>query len=230
MISPLCKITKFSPNHSGKRTKTLSRITPHCTAGQISASNLGDWFSKESTKASSNYGIGKGGEIGCYVDEDNRSWCSSNSDNDNRAITIEVSSDNKAPYACSAEAWESLVNLCVDICKRYGKKRLVWLGDKDATLAYTPAADELVITVHRWFANKACPGEYIFGRLGELATTVTNRLAETEPEKPDAWAEQSCRKAIAAGIVNGYGGGRYGWREPITREQLCVILDRLGII
>ena len=177
--SSLVSYTKLSPNHSGKRTHSIDRITPHCVVGQCTAEGLGDWFAKSSTQASSNYGIDKNGRVGLYVEEKNRSWCSSSNANDQRAITIECASDTTEPYAMNSKVYDALIKLCVDICKRNGKKKLIWLGDKDKTLNYNPKSDEMIITVHRWFANKSCPGNWLYARLGDLATKVTAQLAGT---------------------------------------------------
>ena len=177
--SSLVSYTKLSPNHSGKRTHSIDRITPHCVVGQCTAEGLGDWFAKSSTQASSNYGIDKNGRVGLYVEEKNRSWCSSSNANDQRAITIECASDTTEPYAMNSKVYDALIKLCVDICKRNGKKKLIWLGDKDKTLNYNPKSDEMIITLHRWFANKSCPGNWLYARLGDLATKVTAQLAGT---------------------------------------------------
>ena len=177
--SSLVSYTKLSPNHSGQRTHSIDRITPHCVVGQCTAEGLGDWFAKSSTQASSNYGIDKNGRVGLYVEEKNRSWCSSSNSNDQRAITIECASDATEPYAMNSKVYDALIKLCVDICKRNGKKKLIWLGDKDKTLNYNPKSDEMVITVHRWFANKSCPGNWLYARLGDLATKVTAQLGGT---------------------------------------------------
>ena len=177
--SSLVSYTKLSPNHSGKRTHSIDRITPHCVVGQCTAEGLGDWFAKSSTQASSNYGIDKNGRVGLYVEEKNRPWCSSSNSNDQRAITIECASDATEPYAMNSKVYDALIKLCVDICKRNGKKKLIWLGDKDKTLNYNPKSDEMVITVHRWFANKSCPGNWLYARLGDLATKVTAQLGGT---------------------------------------------------
>lgn len=175
--SGLVTVTVKSPNHSGKRTHAVDRITPHCMVGQMTAKACGGLFAKSSYQASSNYGIGKDGEIGLYVDEANRSWCSSSESNDQRAITIECASDTKSPYAMNTKVYASLVKLCVDICRRYGKKKLLWFGDKNKTLNYTPKSDEMIITVHRWFAQKSCPGDWLYNRLGKLADEVTAQLS-----------------------------------------------------
>lgn len=173
--SSLVTVTKLSPNHSGKRTHAVDRITPHCVVGQLSALGIANCF-PAGREASCNYGVGKDGDVALIVDEANRSWCSSSNANDQRAITIECASDTKHPYAFTDKCYNKLVDLCEDICRRYGKKKLLWFGDKTKTLSYAPKSDEMVLTVHRWFAAKACPGDWMYNRMGELAITVTNRL------------------------------------------------------
>ena len=191
--SSMVVYTKLSPNHSGQRTHNIDRITPHCVVGQCSVETLGSIFEPTSRQASSNYGIGADGRVGMYVEEKNRSWCSSSNANDQRALTIECASDTTEPYAFRDVVYQTLIKLCVDICKRNGKKKLLWLGDKDTTLAYTPKADEMVLTVHRWFANKSCPGDWLYSRLGDLAAKVTDALGsaptETDPAPGPAKAE-----------------------------------------
>ena len=177
--SSLVSYTKLSPNHSGQRTHSIDRITPHCVVGQCSVETLGSIFYPTSRQASCQYGIGPDGRIGMYVEEKNRSWCSSSHTNDQRASTIECASDTTEPYAMNSKVYDALIKLCVDICKRNGKKKLIWLGDKDKTLNYNPKSDEMVITVHRWFANKSCPGNWLYARLGDLATKVTAQLGGT---------------------------------------------------
>lgn len=174
--SPLVSYTKLSPNHSGQRTHSIDRITPHCVVGQCSVETLGNIFLPTSRQASSNYGIGVDGRVGMYVEEKNRSWCSSSNANDQRAVTIECASDNTEPYAFKDVVYQRLIELCTDICKRNGKTKLLWLGDKAKTLNYTPKSDEMVLTVHRWFANKSCPGNWMYARMGDLASKVTAAL------------------------------------------------------
>ena len=177
--SGLICYTKLSPNHSGQRTHAIDRITPHCVVGQLSCETICDCF-PAGRNASCNYGIGKDGRIALCVEEKNRSWCSSSNANDQRAVTIECASDKSEPYAMTTAVYASLVKLCVDICKRNGKKKLLWFGDKAKTLAYNPAADEMIITVHRWFANKSCPGDWLYNRLGDLAAQVTAQLGGSD--------------------------------------------------
>lgn len=189
--SSLVSYTKLSPNHSGQRTHSIDRITPHCVVGQLSAESICGCFTSTSRQASCNYGIGTDGKIALCVEEKNRSWCSSSNANDQRAVTIECASDLKEPYTMNDKVYASLVNLCVDICKRNGKKKLLWLGNKDKTLNYSPKSDEMVLTVHRWFANKSCPGDWLYARLGNLATEVTKKLGGTSTTTPSTPAKET---------------------------------------
>lgn len=168
--------TRLSPNHSGQRTHSIDRITPHCVVGQLSAESICGCFTSPSRQASCNYGIGMDGKVSLCVEEKNRSWCSSSNANDQRAVTIECASDKTEPYAMNSKVYDSLIKLCTDICRRNGKKKLLWLGDRNTTLNYTPKSDEMVLTVHRWFANKSCPGDWLYARLGDLAAKVTAAL------------------------------------------------------
>ena len=177
--SPLVSYTKLSPNHSGQRTHSIDRITPHCVVGQCSVETLGNIMYPTSRQASCNYGIGPDGRVGMYVEEKNRSWCSSSNANDQRAITIECASDTFHPYAMNDKVYATLITLCTDICRRNGKKKLLWFADKNKSLAYSPKQDEMVLTVHRWFANKSCPGDWLYSRLGDVAAKVTTNLSST---------------------------------------------------
>lgn len=174
--SSMVVYTKLSPNHSGQRTHSIDRITPHCVVGQCTAEGLGEWFEKQSTQASSNYGIDRDGRVALYVEEKNRSWCSSSNANDQRAITIECASDTTEPYAFRDVVYKKLIELCIDICRRNGKNKLIWFGDKDKTLNYSPKSGEMILTVHRWFANKSCPCNWMYARMGDLAEKVTKAL------------------------------------------------------
>lgn len=225
--SSMVVYTKLSPNHSGQRTMNIDRISPHCVVGQCTAEGLGDWFARSSTQASSNYGIDKDGRVGMYVEEKNRSWCTSSNVNDQRAITIECASDTKEPYTMYDVVYQTLIKLCVDICQRYGKKKLLWLSDKDKTLAYTPASDEMIITVHRWFANKSCPGEWLYSRLGDLASKVTAALDGTTTTTEPAAAtnnEKAIWDYLYGKIGNAYGvAGLMGnlYAESALRPNNC---------
>jgi len=174
--SSLISYTRLSPNKS-KRTHAIDTITPHCMAGDLSVETCGNVFANPSRQASSNYGIGSDGRIALYVDESNRSWCSSNQANDDRAITIEIANDGGSPdWHISDKAMASLIDLCVDICKRNNIPKLVWSKDKNTRVKHLNGAN---MTVHRDFANKACPGDYIYNHLGYVADEVNKRLNES---------------------------------------------------
>lgn len=180
--SLLVSYTKLSPNHSGQRKQPIDTITIHCVVGQCSVETLGNIFAPASRKASSNYGVGVDGRIGMYCEEKNRSWCTSSSANDNRAITIEVASDTTHPYAVNTKAYAALIDLVTDICKRNGIKKLLWKGEK----SLIGQVDKQNMTVHRWFANKSCPGDYLYNRHGEIAAEVNKRLsADVYPSTPE---------------------------------------------
>lgn len=175
--SSLIKYTVLSPNNSGKRTHAIDRITPHCAVGQLKALNLANCFSQIEQQKSCNYCIGTEGDIVLVCDEANRSWCSSSNENDQRAITIECASDKTDPYAFNQVVYNKLLDLCTDICKRYNKSKLIWFGDKEKSLSYNPKSYEMVITIHQWFANKACPGKWLISRMSALCNEVNKRLA-----------------------------------------------------
>lgn len=179
--SPLVTYTKLSPNHSGQRKHAIDTITIHCVVGQLSVETIGNIFAPTSRQASSNYGIGKDGRIGMYVEEKNRSWCTSSSANDNRAITIEVASDTKHPYAVNDKAYAALLDLVTDICRRNGIKKLVWSTVKNDRVNHLNGCN---MTVHRDYANKSCPGDYLYNLHGEIAAEVNKRLGQTEATDP----------------------------------------------
>ena len=184
--SPLVDYTRISPNKNSPRNHKIDTITIHCVVGQCTVETLGNIFAPTSRQASSNYGVGTDGKIGMYVEEKDRSWCSSNAANDNRAVTIEVASDTKHPYAVNDRAFAALLDLVTDICKRNGIKKLVWSTKKADRVNHKNGCN---MTVHRDYANKSCPGDYLYNRHGEIAAEVNRRLG-VEDAAPDAGAAQ----------------------------------------
>lgn len=241
MKSELVVFEKISPHSSARQSKVIDHVAIHCVVGQATAEALGAHFALTATKASSNYGVDKDGRIGLYVDESRRAWTTggvdssgnpirvngiSGSDIDHRAITIEVASDTFAPFAINAAAYEGLIKLLVDICKRYPTiGRLRWQGDK--TLVGQP--DKQNIAVHRWFAYKSCPGDYIYNRLGEIADEVNRRLEiDGKDNTPAAWSKEAVEWATQNGIMLGDNTGNLRLRDNITREEMVVMLHRLA--
>jgi len=179
--SQLATVRLISPNKTVNRNHAIDTITIHCFVGQVTAKRGCEVFQPSSKRASCNYVVGYDGSIGLCVEEKDRSWCTggtmkvngiSGSSNDYQAVTIEVASDKAHPYAITEKAMAALIELCADICRRNGIKALLWKGDKK--LVGQPAKQNM--TVHRWFANKACPGDYIYERLPEIAAKVNARL------------------------------------------------------
>lgn len=194
--SKLVSYTKISPNRTSPRTHKIDTITIHCVVGQCSVETLGNVFAPTSRQASSNYGIGYDGKIGMYVEEKDRSWCSSNAANDHRAITIEVASDTKSPYAVNDKAYAALLDLVEDICRRNGIKKLVWSTNKSDRVNHKNGCN---MTVHRDYANKSCPGDYLYNRHGAIAAEVNKRLGgATETPKPQDGAKNLYRVQLGA--------------------------------
>lgn len=251
--SPLVSYTKLSPNHSGKRNHVIDTITIHCMAGNASVETCGALFANPSRKASSNYGIGSDGRIALYVDEAIRSWCSSSSSNDNRAITIEVANNGGAPdWPVSNKAYAALLDLVTDICKRNGIKKLVWSTNKNDRINHKNGCN---MTIHRDFSNKSCPGDYLYNRHGQIAAEVNKRLEGEEEvdiaklisemtneqayqlmQKAElhaktlaepAWSknEGHWAKATKNGIVDGTSPER-----PMKRDEVIAVLGRKNLI
>ena len=171
--SKLVNYTRISPNRSVNRNHKIDTISIHCVVGQCSVETLGSIFASTSKEASSNYGIGYDGRIGMYVEEKDRSWCTSSASNDNRAITIEVASDTYHPYRVNNAAYKSLIKLLVDICKRNGIKKLVWSTNKSERMNHLNGCN---MTVHRDYANKSCQGDYLYNLHGQIAKEVNAQL------------------------------------------------------
>lgn len=191
--SSLATYVNLSPNcTSPRKSDVIDTIIIHCVVGQVTIESLGKIFANPKRKASSNYGVDKNGKIGLFVEESNRSWCTggkdkngntirmneiSGSDMDHRAITIEVASDTKSPYAVTNAAYNALIELVADCCRRNNIKQMLWRGDK--TLVGNVSKQNMA--VHRWFANKACPGDYLYSRMGQIADMVNIKLCGTVP-------------------------------------------------
>lgn len=171
--SPLAGYTKLSKNRTSPRNHAIDTITIHCVVGQWTAKQTCDYFAGTGRQASCNYAVGKDGSIGLCVEEKDRSWCSSSAENDNRAITIEVASDTTHPYAVTDAAYKALIELVADICRRNGIKKLIWSTDKNMRIKHLNGAN---MTVHRDFARKACPGDYLYNRHGDIASKVNAKL------------------------------------------------------
>ena len=209
--SSLVNYTRISPNRTRNRNHAIDTITIHCVVGQCSVETLGSVFAPTSRQASSNYGVGTDGRIGMYVEEKDRSWCSSSASNDHRAVTIEVASDTYAPYAVNDKAYASLINLVADICKRNGIKELKWKADK----SLIGQISKQNMTVHRWFAATSCPGDYLYSRMGDIASKVNAKLNSgaitnsTRPATPQSSGSTSAGSIKVGDVVSIAAGATY---------------------
>lgn len=183
--SPLISGTLLTNNCSVPRNHSIDTITPHYMAWYTDARTCCESFVPASRMASANYCIGKDGEIWLNVDEGNRAWTSSSGSNDNRSITIECANymGNANRGVLPDSTWQSLVRLCVDICKRYGKTKLVFTG---RTSYDTLKTNEMLLTKHKWFANTDCPGPWLDLQFNRLASEVNAQLdgAVPTPDPP----------------------------------------------
>ena len=204
--SPLVVHTRISPNKSSPRNHAIDTITIHCVVGQCTAETLGSIFANPERKASSNYGVDKDGRVGLYVEEKDRSWCSSSSKNDNRAITIEVASDTKEPYAVTDKAFAALIELVVDICKRNEIKKLVWSENKNDRINHLNGCN---MTVHRDYANKSCPGTYLYKRHAQIAEEVNKRLGVTEEVEEEVTEPVQKPLSVAVGDIVTFTGKKH---------------------
>lgn len=209
--SGLVTYKKISPNRNTNRNHAIDTITIHCIVGQWTAKQGCDFFYDSSVQASANYVVGKDGSIGLCVEEKDRSWCSSSSSNDNRAVTIEVASDTKHPYAVTDQALSALIKLVADICERNNIKELKWKADK----SLVGQVDKQNMTVHKWFANKDCPGEHLYNKHYYIASEVNKILSKTEqdeekteePVKPSV--SDTNEKTFNVGDIVDFSGGKH---------------------
>lgn len=269
--SSLVDFIQISPNKTSPRNKEIDTVTIHCYVGQVTVERMGQGFAKPSRGASCNYGVAYDGKIGMYCEEKDRSWCSGGKDkdgkpiyvngisgsmNDHQAITIEVACESDHPYEVTPAAYEALINLLVDICKRNPKiGKLKWQGDK----SLVGKVEQQNMTVHRWFANKACPGDYLYLRHAEIAAEVNRRLDNDtidtkEDEDMDVvrfkelfdemregfrdndsanWSKEARDWAVNTGLISGNGETINGepncmWEDLLTREQLVTVLYRFA--
>lgn len=241
MYSPLAKYVNYDNDTYGIRDHAIDTISIHCYACQVTGKRGVDGL-VERRSASANYVVGYDGVIGCNVPEEKGSVCTCSRANDMRAITIEVACEPTAPYKVTDAAMKALIDLLVDCCKRNKIPELRWKADR----SLIGQVSKQNMTVHRWFANKACPGDYLYEKHYYIASEVNKRLkAEKEEEEMTqeqfnkfmanylseknkkagaAWSEEARDWAVKNGIFAGDGKGNYSWQGFVTREQLSQVL------
>jgi len=193
-VTVLANTNNYTAGRGGQK---ICKLTPHHMAGDLKIERCGELFQSASRGASSNYGIGSDGRIACYVEEENRSYCSANGDNDRQAITVEVANDGGADtnWHISDQAWNSLVKLAVDVCQRYGFK-LEYTGNASGSL-----------TRHNMFVATTCPGPYLQSRFQELADTVNAILDGTTTTTNPTTGTKTIDEIAHEVIAGKYGNG-----------------------
>lgn len=255
--SKLVVYTKLSPHCTKPRQGKIKGISIHTMAGPGSVEGCGQVF--QTSEASSHYGIGPDGRIGQYVLEENRAWCCSHKV-DHEVVTIEVSSiqSYQEPYECTEAAFDSLIDLCVDICQRNGIKKLIWKEGRQYCPAFTGNWAVCNMVPHRYTTDKgkSCPGNYLFGKYGEIAERVNARLKGEDndmdinkllSEMTNEQAYELVKKAEihAATLPDDDWSQKEGWWEKakeagvsdgsspvrhMKRNEVMAILGRLGLL
>lgn len=192
----------------GRNGHRICKFTPHIMAGILTGKQCAvNIFQNPNRIASANYCIGNDGDIVCNVYEEDRAYTSSSRSNDNQAITVEVSNcEYGGDWKISDKAWNSLVNLAVDVCSRYGF-RLVYDGTPNGSL-----------TRHNMFANTSCPGKYLQSRFQELADTVNARLdGGNVPTPSPAPSGSKSNEELANEVIAGKWGNGEDRKNRLTQ-------------
>lgn len=219
--SPLVCYTKISQNKNVQQSKAIKYVAVHCVVGQCLIESLGALFALPSKQASSNYGVDKDGRIGMFVEEKDRSWCTSSALVDGNGVSIEVASDMSEPFAVRNEAYTALLDLLEDICRRNGKTKMIWFGDKAKSLAYQPKDHEIVMMVHRWFSGKSCPGTYLYNLHPTIAKEINKRLGSASDPAPAPTPTPTPQTIKKGDCVKIKAGATYTNGRPIPNLVLA---------
>lgn len=214
-------------HHWSLRSSKIDTITIHCAVGLANSNSIARYLDVMTDDSSANYCIGKDGDITCMIPEMYRSWCSSSTSNDDRAITIEVASETSSPYKVPTLAMASLIDLLVDICFRRGM-HLKWSWDANERRNHIAGCN---MTVHRDFAAKSCPGDFLYDNMQAIADTVNRRLLTMDikrfnslDEIPSGYRDE-ISELVAAGIIKGNKDGSLDLSLDMIR---CIIFsDRM---
>lgn len=219
--SRLIEYAKISPNKSEGRNHEIDTITIHCMGHPLTIETCGEVYAKEKNKASANYGVGKDGRIAMYVQEKDRSWASSSAENDNRAVTIVVACEASAPYKVSDAAYNATIKLVTDICRRNKILRLQWSSDRNTRINHLNGAN---MTVHRDFnTNISCPGDYLYGKMGDIANQVNYKLnaaaKEEKAKKISELPQVPCMVKVTSETADLHQWGKESSKVVYTAKQ-----------
>ena len=168
-FSPLINRTLTTSKRSSRFGTKISRVIVHHWAGTAGGIER---LVYSSDKASANYIILTDGTIIGSVPEKYRAWTSGSAAADRPSITVEVQNSTRGPnWEVSDAAVASLERLIADIAKRYG-----WSNIREG----------VEVRGHRSFASTACPGPYLWPRLGTIAKNALAILRGTSPKPAPA--------------------------------------------
>lgn len=195
-------INRFSGNYTS-RDEMIDKITIHIAHAAGDCYDLAEMLS-ESDNTSYHYGISTDGTIGLYVDEQYATYSTGSESNDQRAVNIIVMNDyknktegntDKTPASggrVSSKSYDALIKLCVDICRRnYILKATYLPGDHDKS----------TLTMHRWFTKTDCPGDYLAGRYGSIASAINSQLTAARTASSETESLKS-RSTITVGATS----------------------------
>lgn len=208
------KYLAHKDNYTDGRSKKISEITIHHMAGVLSAKQCGAIFQKKGRNGSSNYGIGKQGEIALYVPEADTSWCNSNWESNCRAVTIEVSNSSRGgQWLVSDRVLESLILLVADIARRNNLGTLV--KGKN-------------VTWHSMYANTTCPGPYLLSKMDYIVKEANkiNKKKATATTTPSVSSLKYSKNDKI--ILNGYlysdsKGSRRGAKKTNYKGTITIV-------
>lgn len=221
--SSLATYIDTSTLNCNTRKYPITRITIHHAAGVINDLSVFSSILRSGREVSYNYGIDNSGRIGLFVPENKRAWTSSSPDNDHRAITIEVSNSNTGgKWPISNAAYNALLNLCEDICRRNGI----------VNLTYTGSLSGSNLTMHQWFdSTTCCPGPYLKSRFGLIAKAVNRRLRTSGVSTALSSSSAQANALLEGRTVNAYTAATTGFVDPSTinyevLDPYLITLDR----
>ena len=190
----------------GRNENNIEIITIHHMASILTAEECGKIFQNETRKASSHYGIGKDGEIGLYVDEENIAYTNGDFNSNSIAVTIEASnSDANGEYPVSDTVLDVLIKLVADIAKRNNLGVLV----KGQNLTW-----------HKMYAETSCPGEYLLNKMDyiiEEANKINNQsTSESVPTSELVPPALKSNEEIANEVIAGKWGNGNDRKVKLT--------------
>lgn len=216
---------------AGRQGNGIQYVVIHYNAGNLTTE--GCYSVWQTRQASAHYQVESDGTVGQLVHDRDTAWHAGNWQANLRSIGIEHANiGSTVTDACL----ESGAHLVAAICLAYKLGRPQWMRN---------------VYPHMHFAATDCPGPLRDGtdynrRYMDLAGRWYDAMRagrdtlEPQPAKPplpdtlkgysdldsEAWYVPAVEKAVAKGWMGGYGNGRFGPDDVLTRGQACVAISR----